>query len=424
MKKLVSIALALMLLLASAACAEGAYVGSISNIALGLSSNGQEQSIDLSDLKIDFGMGLADELPTIRLDVTNGDESLLGATMQLRDEDVLFSIDGVDKPFYAPASTSGMGPSMLAGVLENPSSLMHAELPLIPAISIPKFDLMALGEMFGATAVDETTSEFTLPYEMVSSLLSMVSMYKSMIPEAASSVTDSLFAMIDQMIESGSGFELNGTIVDDGTTAELTVNIFLVENSVAQESAAASVVLSSTENQANLDVLLWSGDESYSIGTLTLASNPESATVTFAANIMDIIAMNLSVYQEDGAQIIAFALDAAGKAINASFSYGPVVDGDFVLFALDVPETVGLSISTETYKDSTGVLTFYMNTYGETPMEIALTGDIAEAVQEENLAGIANAADAVSVEEVGDELNAALTGLLGYIGSVMSQQAA
>ena len=433
MKKVLAVALALMMLLASAAFAETANVATLSNFNLMVTNPDGTMSVDLSGLKADIAMGMANDAPIIQLDVSGDGEKLLGAVIQFIEGKLALAIDGVSRPMVADMGpTAGQAQETLNELFANLDQASDVKLPAFTGVAIPKVDLMQVPALFGATpTADENgvqTASFSLPYEMVKQMLDMI---LPMIPEQA---TAQLGPIVDQVKSGALGIALEGKVADDGNTAEMLVDIYMVQNGVTAEAPALALYFASAENNDSFEVLVYQEGDTVTLGQLDLASDPAAATLDVGLDLMGQVKLNFSLYPEDGAQVAALAVTAEGETINASLTYGEEGEKEYADFAFELPsQDVAASIHLDEAPDGNGnkagALEVSVAAQGQT---VNLTCDLVEGkgdVQFRPIGSIANAIDANNVSEAdanafGAELESAIAPLLSYISSLEAQPAA
>ena len=441
MKKLVAIVLTLMLLAASVACAETAYEAVYYNSVLTATSEGQTFTVDLSDLTVTIAAGALDDVPTIQIDVDDGEEILMGAEVQVYGSALVLNVDGLSRPLAVDLSSAGVSlQETLAPFFADPTNLRIKELPTFKGLTIPKLPLMSLAGFVGATPTIDANgvqvAEFSVPYEMVKQVLGLLSQYRSTVESigGVSQYAGAIFGLIDQLMASDSGFAMSGTITDDGETASMVVDFLPVSGGVTAESAIAGLELMFAENQANINVNIYQGGGSMTVAQMALTSVPEAAELNFGLDIMGMIVLNVSLYPENGAQVIALELKAQDQAINLSFTYGPQDNGSFFDFAVSIPNTANVEYFTESSSDD-GVtyngdlaLTLESGSFGTFTLGSESTTTIADVA----LRGIENAGNAIDVVNISDEeksqlteeLNAALEGLITYFNGLEPELAA
>lgn len=432
MKKLLSIALALMLLLASAACAEGTYVGRISNIEMNATQEGQQADTDLSDLEICLAAGLANEMPTLRVECNTSDGQIYGLNVQCVDGRVLMQVDGVSKAVYADAGTFGaMFQSTLESMLANPESLLETKLPEIPVITIPKLDLVSFPAMFGA---ETNGSAFAVPYQTINSLLSMLSMYRSLIPEQFAAYVNPLFDIVDQMAETNSGFQLEGTVENDGDRDVMDVGLFMVSEGERMGDAIGSLHFESAENEDYIVVTANNGGNSVEIAEGSVYTDMETGRTDFTMLLMNQFGLVVSLYKDnDGLQNIDFRLSPGDQHVDLSAVYGPKDEGDYTALFLEVANQITASVTDIMQSDGNGgkvgaiAVLVDSDTAG---LHFDFSGDVEEVISDIQLEGIPSPEEAIAIEEAtqdeqyAEEMNTAQGVLMDYLNSVTTVPAA
>ena len=146
------------------------------------------------------------------------------------------------------------------------------------------------------------------------------------------------------------------------------------------------------------------------------------------------LTVNFSLYPQDGAQVAALAVQAQGQAINASLTYGDEGETEYADFAFEIPnDQVSASIHIDETPnasgDKTGALGLNVAAQGQT---INFGADLLETkgdVAFRAIGNVENAYDANNMTEadnqaLGEELNNALAGLIGYLSNISVQPAA
>lgn len=432
MKKLLALALALMLLMASAAFAETANVTVIDNVALLVTSGEESYTIDLSDLTVTLALGTPDETPTIQLDVDDGTQSLLGATIQFADGTMLLGIDGLSRPLAAALTANGavdatQAQEGLNALFANLDAISSFKLPPVPALPIPKLDLSMVASLLPMLGVEPVTdgaaTTFEIPAELISGLVQAV---VSQIPAEASAQLGGL----DKVL-ANTEFGLKGRIADDGATSELLLDVYPAEGGVTTDTAVAGLYFASSENSDSLQVLLYQEGQSITLGSIDLASKPEIPELDLSFDVMGQVTLVVSLYpDETGAQVAAMELNAAGETMNASLTYGDKDENEFAEIAFDIPVAqVSASVYCEEAPDGKGGLNANISAMDQL---INLTADLAESKADVDFRAIANAENALDVnsmteadtEALGEEMNQVVSGLMGYLGSITAEPAA
>lgn len=431
MKKMLAIALALMLLLASAALAETANVVTFSNVNVLVSSTDGNMAIDLSDLTATLAMGMANEQPIIQLDVTGGGEALLGAQIQFIDGRMVMAIDGVSRPIAADMGpTADQAQESFNELFANIDQVANLKLPAFTGVDIPKIDLMSIAEflpMLGIQPVTEgQVTTFEIPAEMISQLMQIV---LTQVPaETAAQLGD-----LDQLLANAQ-FAIKGKLADDGTTAEMMLDLYMAQGGATSDSPLGALYFASTQNADSLEILLYQDGQSVTLGQMDLSSDPAAATLDFGLDLMGQVTMNFSLYPENGAQVAALAFKAEDQELNASLTYGDEGDMEFSDFAFEIPnEQVSASIHTEETPDGNGgkvgVMGVNVEAQGQT---VNVTADLEEGKADVQFKPITNAANAIDAnnpsaadqQALNDELNSALAPIMNYLNNVNVQPAA
>mgnify|MGYP007101858245 CR=1 FL=1 len=445
MKKLLALTLALMLLLTSAAFAENAAVLLLSNMQVSVGADGQEQVLDLTDAIAAIAAGAPDGVPTIDVELDNGDAVLLGGVMQIVDNKVVMSLDGMSRAIAAAIPTeslAGLGEDPMAGLGElfaNLDQFSDVKMPVFTGVNIPKIDLMGLAEflpMLGLeTQTDGQATTFSIPWELLKQVLSMI---PSMVPAEASDQLAPLTSAIDQLVASDEGFALEGRIADDGATAELLLDLYPVSGDQTADAAVGGLYFASADNADSLQLLIYQDGQSIALGEISLASDPEAATLAFSVDLMGEVTFTISLYPDEvnaGCQVVELEVNAGGETVAASVNYGTVDTMEFVDFALDAAgqAAVSLHIDETPQDDGTkaGSLLLYVQS-GPDGQEVAFSADLVETYGDYEFRTIENTADAYDAESMteaenqafGEDLNNALAPLYEYIGSLEFQPAA
>ncbi len=433
MKKVLAVALALMMLLASAAFAETANVATLSNFNLLVSSADGSMTVDLSGLKADIAMGLANDAPIIQLDVSGDGEKLLGAVVQFIEGKMALAIDGVSRPIVADMGpTAGQAQETLNELFANLDQFGDVKLPAFTGVSIPKVDLMQVPALFGTTPTTDANgvqnAEFDIPYEMVKQLLDMV---LPMIPEQA---IEQLGPVLDQLKSGAIGFALKGKVADDGNAAEMLVDIYMVQNGVTADAPALALYFASAENSDSFEVQMYQEGQAVTLAQVDVASDPAAATLDVGLDLMGQVKLNFSLYPQDGAQVAALAVTAEGETINASLTYGEEGEKEYADFAFELPsQDVAASIHLDETPDGNGnkagALEVSVAAQGQT---VNLTCDVVEGkgdVEFRPIGSLDNAIDANNATDadnaqVSAELESAIAPLMNYISSLEAQPAA
>ncbi len=386
------------------------------------------QTVDLSNLVASFALGAPEGVPTVQLDVTSETGALLGAEIQFIDGNMVLNVDGMSRPIAA-SMNNAQAQEMLEEMFSKIDSTSSVKLPAFKGVTIPKIPLMevtSLLPMLGIEpVVDGQTATFEIPAQFVSAILQMV---LAQIPEQ----TKAMLGGLDKAL-ANQQFGINGKISDDGANAELLLDLVPEQNG-AQIVPMASLYLASSANSDSFEIIVYQNGSPITLGKLDLASDPAAATLDLAINLMGQITMNFSLYPQDGAQVAAMEMNAAGQKLNASLTYGEQGDQEYATFAFEIPnQNTAASVdiveapTADGHKEGTVGLNLAT---GE--QTINLTADLAEGMEDVTFRPIANASQAYDANRMTEadnralaaDLQNALAGLMGYLNSIQAQPAA
>lgn len=441
MKKLTAIVLALVLLLSCAAFAEAdnaVFTMIIADPVVSVQSEQGNYDVNLEGLEVLLTMGLSGNTPSIEVLARTEAEDLLHATLQCVDSVLYMAIDGVSRPLAVDLSASGgMADSVLASALVNPETLMNSQLPAFKGVDIPKADLIGLASLLGGVPETDASGaqvvKINVPYEMINQLLSMIGQYRSMLPEALQSQLGFLFDMLEGMEASDSGFALAGTITDDGATSTLDIDVLPASGGVTAETPALGLRGTFQQNQDNLDVQVYQDGEAMTVASAALTSIPENAELNASLDIMGMIGATFSLYtEEEGQQVAAFELNASGQSMRASLTYGELEGYDSASFTLDVPDQALVNIFAQSELDAypkNGLISADFQAQGNA---FSFTANTQETIDEADFVDIQDLDSAVDVnslsqddsQELSQELQTALSGLMNFVVGAVSQQPA
>ena len=429
MKKLLALALALMLLMASAAFAETANVTTFSNIHVLATTPEGTQEIELTGLIATLAVGAPDGVPTIQLDVTGNGEAVLGAEIQFIGGNMVLNIDGMSRPIAA-SMNNAQAQEAIEGLFTNLDSASNAKLPPFTGVDIPKLPLMGVLDilpMLGIEPVsDGQTATFEIPAEMISSILQMI---LSQVPAE----TKAQLGGIDQMLANVQ-FAIAGKVTDDGNTAELMLDLVPVQGDMQSDVPFASLYLVSSDNSDSLEIILYQEGSSITVGKLNLTSDPAAATLNFNLDLMGTVKVSFGLYPQDGAQVAALEVEGNGEKMNASLIYGEEGDQEYATFAFEIPSqntAASIDIVEQPAADGSkeGTLDVKLTARDQT---INVNADLAEGKGEVTFRPIANADQAYDAnamteadnQAVGQELQNALSGLMNYLSTNVQVQPA
>lgn len=434
MKKLLAIALVLMLLTASAAFAETAVVTTYSNPTITVTQGDETNTVDLAGVNVVVAMGLEGEapqdgevgadtrVPTVLLDATKDGQSLLSGEVQFMGTRMVVNLDGLSKPLSADMSMAGdtavSGYRTLFAALPE---IAKTKLPAFTGVDIPKIDLMSVSAFLPMLGIQPETTDnsasFEIPAEMVSALLGMI---VQQIPAEALQSTG-----LADMLQNG-GFALKGNITDDGATASLVLDIYAAENGQTAADPMMQIAFVSAANSDTLTVDLMAGDQRMTLGQLALTSLPQQAELDLSFELMQgVISLAGSLYPQDGAQVAALEFNLAGgtetaQKINTSLIYGDKDGAEFVDFAFAIDGQVAMDAYTETTGDGngneTGTLTVTLDNYNEPQSNIVLNSELEQKVVDDyTFRDIENAAGAIELTTMTEEQSTQLQQEFGEI---------
>lgn len=442
MKKLLAVLLAMLMLLASTAMAETASQVTFTDAVVTVSAQGQTIRYDLKDLDIILSAGSPNGVPTIQLDAATPTTTVLGAELQFIDGRMYMHLDGMDTPFFADMSTTsyaGVDPqSSIDEAFANLGTSTDADagLPMIEGIPIPKFDLMSLAGQIGAQPQTDANgvqvATFSVPYEKVKMYMGYVPMLIASLPQETADQLQPLLQLINQWQATDSGFALEGKIADDGKTATMLVDLYLVNGGVTDTAAAGGLYIASTENNASAQILMYQQGQEVTLAEATATSDPAAAEFAVSLDMMGQLKMDIGMYQQDGAQVVAFSLDAQGEGMDASLTYGERDGKDYADFAMDIAGQAALSFSLESDKGApTGNFSLSAQSYADDSI-VNIAANYAEATGDVEFRTIDNLSSAIDLtqlengldEQVATQLNNALTGLYIYLGTLTPEVSA
>ena len=429
MKKLLAIALALMLLMTAAAFAEPANVLTLSNANLLVSGPDGSYIADLTGLTATLALGSPEGVPTLQLDLTGDGQALLGAEIQFIDGNMVLNIDGMSRPIAASLNNADAQES-LEQLFASLDSMSEFKLPPFTGVNIPKLDLMSVADilpMLGVqTATEGQATTFEVPAELIRQLSQTL---LASIPDE----TKAQLGGIDQLL-ANANFSLKGKISDDGDTAEMLIEMVPQTDRGNALSDAGSLYFVSSENSDSLELTINADGQSVTLGRFDLTSDPAAATLDVGLDLMGQITLNFSLYPQDGAQVAALALKADQESLNASLTYGEADGQEFTQLAFELPgEDVSASVdiveSPAADGGKAGSMSVDVSANGQT---VNLSTDLTEGKGEADFRPIANAAQAYDANNMSEadnqamasELDGLLTPLMEYMNGVSIQPAA
>ncbi len=417
MKKLIALALAVLMLLASAAFAEPARVMTFSDPVVDVVADEKQKTVDLSGVSLRVAAGKPEDIPTVQVDIAYKGKQQQGAVVQFVDGCAYIQVDGLSKPLFANLSAAGAsGQRVVDAVFNRLDSLMDFKLPAFTGVQIPRIRLLSLAPMLGTEVKTVKKgvkkAEFELPYAMVKQLLNMAVQYRSAVPESAKRYSDLLFGAVEGMLASDSGFALKGSITAKKKTYTLVVDIYPVEGGVTADAAAATVTLASAKNKLNLSVEMSEGGSAMNLLDFALTSSPKTAELSFSLDAMGLLVGSGSLYPQDGAQVAAMELSTLGDKFSASLTYGPTADGEFADFALDLRDQLNVAASVDASYDENGdsAGTFALNAivYGDDLNQFGVSGQASEGSGDIKFRGVSHRDRAIDLAHLDAEQSARL----------------
>lgn len=388
MKKLIAFALALTMVLASAACAESARIVTYSAPYLQLTADGETHETDLSGMSLRAASGATEGVPTIQAELLKKGKVVERGQVQCADGRITIQAEGLSNAYALDLSQYGPQAQAAAvrlfGALDR---LMELKLPGFEGMKLPMVDMTVIAPLVGSvpttTAKGNKTAKLEVPYFMVKSLLTMANQYRDSVPAAAQSYAGPLFSLLDGMVKSDSGFALKGKVTTTSKYSTLSLKVYMVNGGVTSDAAAAKVKITSKKNSVKITVDMLQGESSVNAVTFSLTSKTKKPRLSFSLDVMSLFLAEGSLYREDGAQVLSLELDSMGQKLSAGASYGTEGDADYLELKLDVPNQVDLSASARVADDGNGgragASAVNVRTYGDHPLGVSLTGDVTES---------------------------------------------
>lgn len=231
MKKIVALMVALMMLIASAACAESII---IADPVITLNMGG-EQVIDLTGLQLSIATGEANGNPALQIDVSGNGSKLMGISANVTGEALVFAVDGVSGTYCVP--------------LEAIMSQMNVSTNM--DLSSLDIDVNALMTAI-QNGVEFDGTNFRVPYTTVNEVLEIVApaMASIEIPGVdMAEFTDG----VAQLKESNSGITLEGSFAQDGDNMSAALNLIPVQNG---EAGAAAMTMNADMGDNGISVVV------------------------------------------------------------------------------------------------------------------------------------------------------------------------
>lgn len=433
MKRLLALALAAIMMLASAALAEAARVMTFSDPVASVTVDGEQKTADLTGVSLRVAAGKPGGIPTVQLDITYNDRQMQGAVIQFADGRAYIEADGLSQPLCADLDTAGLpGQRAVDAAFDHLDHLMDFKLPAFTGVKIPKIDLISLAPMLGARVETNEkgvqTADFQVPYAMVRQLMGMAVQYRDAVPESAKRYSDALFDAAEDMMAGDSGFALKGTITAKKKSSRLAVDIYPVRGGVTADSPSVGMNFVSARNRADFSVELLESGSPVSLLDFALRSSPKSAELSFSLDAMGLLVVAGSLYPQDGAQVAALELSALGKKLGASLTYGPTAYGEFADFALELSDRLnvaaGVDVSYDENGDSAGTFALNAMATGVGVDRFDVRGGVFEGVRDVGFRGVSRRDGAIDLihmsgeqrERLAKELRGLVDGMLKRAG--------
>lgn len=391
MKRLIAVALALLMLLTTAACAERAKVLTYSNPCLELTTDGNRRDVDLSSYSLRVTGGRPDGVSTLQAEILKNGQVVELGVLQCIDGRLYIQADGLSSTCVVDLSEmGGRGQQLVDALFEDIDYLLDFKLPPLGGVRLSMVDMTVIAPFTGAlVTTDESgkkSAKIDVPYTMVRQVLAMASQYRSSLPQSAQTVAGPLFGLIDQMIESDSGFALKGRVSATQKKSTLSVDIYPVKGGVTAEAPEAKVKIVSAKNKVDVTVDMYQGEDRINAAAFNLTSHPKSEALDFSLDVMSLVLIDGKLYKEDGAQVASLNVNSMGRKSSAYLNYGTIGNTDFVNVMVNVSNRLDLSASIQANDDgdgnSAGTSAVDWQTYGDDPMRGGLTGEVAEGYED------------------------------------------
>ena len=348
MKRMLAMMLALMMLLGMTAVAEtapaaadmsqSALISNLTGVTIDIENAGQVQHLDMADLGVSCVVDTEDTLRFL-LTADKGDEILTFALAEIQDNKLRVGLKGIDRTFeYDIPEVPGMDMASLTNVIrQNLPALMGQRMPEIKVTALPKIDLSTLlpGETTEADGVRTTAVDISA--EMVSMVLSMVVQLAKTSTENVPQGKQAI-EYLEQLINNGFSFAVKGTITDTDAEQSANIGIYMSDNGETAEAPTLLLNTTTAENSATLAIDLPSEDSSYTVGQLSVVTDPEAETLDSTLDIAGMISLALKMHKHDDLQCVDLTLQAPGTDAKNTLEYG-VQDGqDYYAFKSEMGE--------------------------------------------------------------------------------------
>ncbi len=214
MKKLLAILVALLMIAAAAASAEGTFTFADPVITLNM---GEAQTIDLTGFEIEVVGGKAGDVVAAQINLSGDGEKLAAFNLNIIGSKILIGIEGVSKTFYVelPEQVTGMASMDLSGLNIDFEALTTTVLSSI--------------EMDGNT--------IRIPYTAVNEVLEAIAPAIESV-EIPGADLSQFSGIVAQLKESNSGITLEGSFEQAGDKMSVSAAVIPVMNGQAGESVA------------------------------------------------------------------------------------------------------------------------------------------------------------------------------------------
>lgn len=414
MRKILAIMLAMLMLIGSAALAEGeAAVLTLDNVTM----QTQGQNINIQGLSGSLVLENINNLPSIALLLDGDSQPLVTAVAQLSSSQFSFAIDGMDHgyvtdiPAEQAAQLAQFGDEGMAALLPLFVPMLdQLALPAFSGIDIPKLDMTAL---LGAYMTGSNT--FEIPADQVTAALDQVLQVVQAQAGAIGGV-DEITAMLDQMKANDIGLAIAGTIDDDGASQTVSAGVCLAMGSTVTDQELLHLAMDSTQN--NFQASLSAGD-SGDVMTANLTSDPDAGQLQFNLDIAGQASLSFALLSENGLQKAVLNIGGAGQQAIMEFAYGQQDGADLVSLDVDAGGEM-LSVVAKTTMGSdgvrTGTLTLDAQQNGES---YSFGGDLTMYTGDAiDLSGFTMPSDLRPIEQMDNEaIGNAFAPVMDYIGS-------
>lgn len=435
MKKILALMLAALMLLSMAALAETAE-NTPSTLMLGLSNvnatitdgEGNTNEIALPELNLSGILGTKDGVQFV-LQADRGDEFLCCMNGKIEDGKVIYTTSASERAYeYVIPATPGIDvssmPEQLGALLP---ALVSMKLPQLPAVSLPKADLSGLVAMLDAETTEENgvaTTNFSVSAETISSLLDYVTM---MLQYSASSVPqlDQVTQLLNQLKESGLSFTLEGSIQDTAEEQAASVTVYMTSNGETAETPTLFLNTYSAEDKFTLAVDVPYEDSSYTVGQLSVTTDPAAETINVGVDLAGMVTLNVDFYKQDGLQVAELKFDAMGQSINLALSYGTRDGNDYTSLTGNFADQANFSLETNAQASDQGTSGTINCALTAPGIDASASADYFEYLDDFDLSAYTIPEEIVPNDQfTQEEAQAAIQPLMDYINEAVGMQPA